>query len=176
MQNEKLLKKLKFVKRVKSFSEAKEYLSDLNTDENDVLIYTENDRILCFPGVIKTRQTEDMWEKAQKWCDGDSRDLLLFYYAGTKPCMANAALVEFLVLGRNNAKKHLKAHAESLILRLMHSESEEAIIEILQLGLASEEVLRSVLNSSILEEKALITAYILNVLKDKEKAQKDIIL
>ena len=83
MQNEKLLEKLKFVKKVKSLSEAKEYLADLNTDENDVLIYTENNRILCFPGVIKTRQIEDMWEKAQKWCDGDSRDLLLFYYAGT---------------------------------------------------------------------------------------------
>ena len=54
MQNEKLLEKLKFVKKVKSLSEAKEYLADLNTDENDVLIYTENNRILCFPGVIKT--------------------------------------------------------------------------------------------------------------------------
>lgn len=105
MQNEKLLEKLKFVKKVKSLSEAKEYLADLNTDENDVLIYTENNRILCFPGVIKTRQIEDMWEKAQKWCDGDSRDLLLFYYAGTKPCMTNAALVEFLVFGQNITKK-----------------------------------------------------------------------
>ena len=117
MQNEKLLEKLKFVKKVKSLSEAKEYLADLNTDENDVLIYTENNRILCFPGVIKTRQIEDMWEKAQKWCDGDSRDLLLFYYAGTKPCMTNAALVEFLVFGQNITKKHLETHAEAMILR-----------------------------------------------------------
>ena len=113
MRNEKLLEKLKFVKKVKSLSEAKEYLADLNTDENDVLIYTKNNRILCFPGVIKTRQIENMWEKAQKWCDGDSRDLLLFYYAGTKPCMANAALVEFLVFGQNITKKHLETHAEA---------------------------------------------------------------
>lgn len=175
MQNEKLLEKLKFVKKVKSLSEAKAYLADLNTDENDVLIYTENNRILCFPGVIKTRQIEDMWEKAQKWCDGDSRDLLLFYYAGTKPCMTNAALVEFLVFGQNITKKHLETHAEAMILRLMHSESEEEIIEILQLGLASEEALRSILNVSIQEEKPMITAYILDVLKDKKKESKYIL-